>query len=131
MQLYTMMVTIEVMNGKRNGYNSRENWQDEQPETVGEASIRTHHGFYVARYEAGVPEDAPFYASENSDKYVGIPEKNEDNVGYKEEGRNVDDYVPVSKKGKQAWGYISKKNAEIVAGNMIDNAYVKSYLIDS
>ncbi len=111
-------------------YYNNKIWYDAQPHTIGKKSIEKYHGFYVARYEAGVPENAPFYASKDGGAYKGIPKINEDNI-FLEEGRNVDDYVPVSKKGNQVWNYISQKNAIKVAKNMVNNSDVQSYLMDS
>ncbi len=102
-------------------------WYDGQPHTIGMNSIKTHHGFYVARYEAGVPEEAEFYVSEDM---TG------DDLTYKDAtDKNATDKIetlaPVSKKENQVWNFISQTNAKIVAGNMVDNSDVKSYLIDS
>ncbi len=103
-------------------------WYDKQPHTIGMESIKQYHGFYVARYEAGVPKDADFYASKEGDiYYTGEPLEDSGNTIVK----NTDKYIPVSKKGNQVWNYISQKNAKTVAENMVNNSNVKSYLIDS
>lgn len=93
-------------------------WTDEQT-AIGEESIEKYRGFYVARYEAGIPEEATdIYASKNGDLY---------NIN-----RNITNYTPVSKKGMQAWNLISQSNAKTLAEKMVsDNYSAQSYLIDS
>ena len=106
-------------------YYSGGEWYDSQPHTIGKESIIKYGGFYVARYEAGVPEEASFYVSEKSSTLTN----------QKGEAKNATDKIktlsPVSKKGNQAWNFISQTNAVTVAGNMVDNSDVKSYLMDS
>ncbi len=102
-------------------------WYDYQPHNEGKTSVEKYGGFYVARYEAGVPSGAPFYASKQGDVYY-TDEKTGDNT---DKTKDTDKYVPVSKKGQQAWNFISQTNAKKVAEKMIDNENVKSYLIDS
>jgi hypothetical protein len=83
------------------------------------ASVEANGGFYVARYEAGIPEEMTgIYA-------------NTDGASYVTSGRNVDTYTPVSKKGVQAWNFISQTKAKSVAQKMVSNDTVQSYLIDS
>ena len=104
-------------------------------------SIAKYGGFYVARFEAGVPSDAPFYIPNTSEgSYVGVDEiKNvstkEDNInarGANSETETVQYLKPLSKKGVQAWNFISQTNAVKVSENMYkDNDTVDSYLIDS
>ena len=79
-------------------------------------SIKTNKGFYVARYEAGIPENAPFYASKDGDEYKLYAEK------------NTSKYTPVSKKGYPAWNYINQRKAKTISENMYSGM---SYLIDS
>ena len=101
------------------GYSDK-TWTDTQATTTGLESIKQNGGFYIARYEAGIPENA-------TDIYV-----NTDGGTYtKNERKNVTTYVPVSKKNVQAWNFISQINSKIVAENMITNSTVKSYLVDS
>ena len=102
-------------------------WYDYQPHHEGKACVEKYGGFYVARYEAGVPSNAPFYASKQGDIYYK-DEKEGENIN---KTKNTDKYTPVSKKGQQAWNYISQTNAKKVAEKMVDNKNVKSYLIDS
>ena len=86
------------------------------------ASVDTYKGFYVARYEAGIPEDMTgIYA-------------NTDGATYNRD-RNSEEalkYTPVSKKGVQAWNCISQISAKSVAKKMVtNNQTAQSYLIDS
>ena len=102
-------------------------WYDAQPHNEGMKSVKTYGGFYVARYEAGVPENAPFYASKQGDTYV----MGSITIGLKNNGKDISEYIPVSKKGQQVWNCISQTNAKTVSEKMVDNKSVKSYLIDS
>ena len=103
-------------------YTNYSDWTDETGEG-NKASVEKYGGFYVARYEAGVPSDAPFYV-------------NEDGVTYYTSGtnpsKNVNTYTPVSKANNQSWNFIDQENAITVSENMYaDNNNVKSQLIDS
>ena len=92
-------------------------WSDDGGKT---SSVDTYGGFYIARYEAGVPSNAPFYANTNGAKYETSSKK------------NTDQYIPVSKKNNQSWNYISQVNAKTVSSNMYkDSKVVTSQLVDS
>ena len=93
-------------------------WKDDGGNAT---SVSTYGGFYIARFEAGVPSDATeFYASSNGDKYETSGKK------------NTDKYIPVSKKNNQSWNYISQVNAKTVSANMYKNSTsVTSQLVDS
>ena len=81
-------------------------------------SVQKYGGFYVARFEAGVPENAGFYANSNGDSY--------------QINKNDTKLKPVSKKNNQCWNYINQFNAKIVSQNMYENSSaVSSQLIDS
>ncbi len=112
------------------GYTDK-TWTDSQTQ-IGETSIEKNGGFYVARYEAGVPSNAPFYASKDGDTYYyanGADINAKTNDG---NGKNTKDYKPVSKKENQVWNCISQLNAKKVSEKMYEsNTTVKSYLIDS
>ncbi len=97
-------------------------WSDDGMYNTGLESIKKLEtagystGFYVARYEAGIPE-------EMTEAYV-----NTDGGAYTQaEKKNNSNYTPVSKKGVQAWNYISQANAKIVSQKMVPG---KSYLIN-
>ena len=106
-------------------YKGKTGWHNpsEQIATAKE-SISKYGGFYIARYEAGVPENANFYVASNSTSDKAY--KRENNM------RDVNTYKPVSKKGNQVWNLISQINAKEVSENMYKNSNsVNSYLIDS
>ena len=103
------------------GYTGK-TWNDDEMYNIGLESIKKLEtagystGFYVARYEAGIPE-------EMTEAYV-----NTDGGAYtRAEKKNNTDYTPVSKKGVQAWNCISQTNAKIVSKKMVPG---KSYLIN-
>ena len=103
-------------------YNNYSDWTDETGEG-NKASVEKYGGFYVARYEAGVPSDAPFYANTaGATYYTADTTPSKDDTNYK----------PVSKSNNQSWNYISQKNAITVSENMYAGSNsVKSQLIDS
>ena len=93
---------------------------DKTVKEIKSKSIEDNHGFYVARYEAGIPENALFYASKEGDAYKINTEK------------NTNKYTPVSKKGYPAWNFINQTNAvEVSKAMYANNTTVDSYLIDS
>ena len=127
--------TLYTENGVDNTTISQitESWENKQTE-VAEESIRKYGGFYIARYEAGIPSTATFYTALNSAT-----------LEYKKDGgirgattkaglESVQSLAPVSKKGVQAWNYITQPNAKIVAENMYkassEETSVGSYLVD-
>ncbi len=98
-------------------YRSYNSWTDAGPN---EESVKKYGGFYIARYEAGVPSTATFYvaASQTGDKTFS-------------KDKNVNNLKPVSKKGVQAWNYISQINAKTVSTAMYaGNGSVTSQLVD-
>ena len=101
-------------------------------------SIEKYGGFYVARFEAGIPSNATFYVSNTSGgNYVGIDGENVVNKDSNARGADskngeIKDLKSVSKRGVQAWNFITQTNAKTVSENMYeDNNTVDSYLIDS
>ncbi len=117
--------------------------------TVGSTSIGTYGGFYIARYEAGIPEEADFHISKTENNYVNTQnetptirwtsETDINGRGAVADTGSIKKLKPVSKQGIQAWNYITQPNAKMVAENMYKegkdsagNAVgVKSYLVDS
>ena len=86
------------------------------------ASVQKYGGFYVARYEAGVPNEE-FYSTTNNAEYVTNAKKN---------SNDVLSLSPVSKKNTFSWNYISQEKAVTVSENMYkESESVKSQLIDS
>lgn len=93
-----------------------DDWEDNDRNSQ---SVATYGGFYIARYEAGIPISADFYPTNNDMQYDDATKKNTTSV------------IPVSKKGV-SWSCISQKNAEIVSENMYkDSESVTSSLVDS
>ncbi len=97
-------------------------WSDDEMYNKGLKSITDlgtagySTGFYVARYEAGIPEEMTgAYVNTDGGAYTQAEKKNNAN------------YTPVSKKGVQAWNRISQTNAKIVSQKMVPG---KSYLIN-
>ena len=131
----------KISSGK--GWKYNENYEDKEwssPENqinVAKKSIKKYGGFYIARYEAGVPSNAIFYVPNIGGNYVGMdgktipsfpgnPRSIDSNINEKE------NLIPISKQGVQAWNWITQPNAKIVSENMYkDNNTVDSYLIDS
>ena len=74
------------------------------------ADVVKYGGFYIGRYEAGVPE--------NQSSIDGKSNSTSDVKG-----------VPVSKKDATVWSNISYPNAKANAENMISNEYVQTGLI--
>ena len=107
---------------KQHQYKEYSDWIDTTGE-ANKASVEKYGGFFVARYEAGIPSNAPFYANEDGATYY----TSETNLS-----KNVDTYKPVSKANNQSWNYISQQNAVTVSQKMYEgNSSVKSQLIDS
>jgi len=81
-------------------------------------SVRENGGFYVARFEAGIPNTASFYPdAQNS---------------YKTTEKDVDTIAPVSKAGRPSWNWIGQAKAKTVSTKMYaGNNTVESRLIDS
>ena len=95
-------------------------WKDDNSNAQ---SVDLHGGFYVARYEAGVPSGANFYANTAGATYY---------TSSTTPSKNVTSYTPVSKAEVQSWNYISQENAKVVSSNMYSgNGAVNSQLIDS
>ena len=95
-------------------YRNYDDWENPDTESKSK-SVNKYKGFYVARYEAGVPSNAPFYANSAGKDYLK---------------KDTMDYKPVSKKNNQSWNYIRQSSAKIVSEKMYDKNSIKSYLID-
>ncbi len=128
-----------------------DNWKNENQITVGSTSIEKYGGFYIARYEAGVPEDASFHIKDIGAENNYVDTKGEkltieysDNTtthgrGSVADTAEISSLKPVSKQGVQAWNYITQPNSKMVAENMYkggkdskgNEVGVRSYLVDS
>ena len=74
------------------------------------ADVVKYGGFYIGRYEAGVPE-------------------NQSSIDGKSYSTSNVEGTPVSKKGAIVWTYIDYTNSKANAENMISNEYVQTGLI--
>ena len=74
------------------------------------ADVVKYGGFYIGRYEAGVPE-------------------NQSSIDGKSESTSNVKGVPVSKKDAIVWTYIDNTNAKASAESMISNEYVQTGLL--
>ena len=103
-----------------------EYWKDEEELETRKASVEKYKGFYVARYEAGVPESINY--NENT-KYTDKAKAENRNKKAEEVTK---ENLPASRKGLQAWNYVSQTNAKDLSENMYaDSTSVTSRLIDS
>lgn len=101
-------------------------------------SVKKYGGFYIARFEAGVPKNASFYANNNS---IYSTNKNpteeqilnvEDDYNKLTEKEIEKKLIPVSKRNNQCWNFITQESAEKVSKSMYyNNKTVTSSLIDS
>ncbi len=110
-------------------YRKYSDWKDDEiDETANKKSVEENKGFYIARYEAGVPSNADFYVDEStSDK--SYKDANSKDTTKTKTGENL---KPVSKAGNQCWSLISQINAKEVSGRMYsgDTYGVRSQLVD-
>ncbi len=110
-------------------YRKYSDWKDDEvDETENKKSVQNNGGFYIARYEAGVPSNADFYVDEStSDK--SYKDANSKDTTQTKNGENL---KPVSKAGNQCWNLISQINAKEVSGKMYsgDSYGVRSQLVD-
>ena len=108
--------------GKQYYYTSVQNnnvpegtWSDNCGNTE---SVKKYGGFYIARYEAGLP--TTFYENKDGAVYV------------RDEKKNTASEIPVSKKNTPSWNFISQQNAVEVSKNMYkESTIVSSSLVDS
>ena len=120
-------------------------WATKQIED-GQTSVENYGGFYIARYEAGIPENASFYFKNDNIKDGNNYVDTENKVftvpwtakvttygrGSVADTGSIKELKPVSKQGMQAWNYITQPNSKMVAENMYkDSNSVGSYLVDS
>ncbi len=113
------------------------NWSDWKEEGGNAESVKENGGFYVARYEAGVPDNASFSVNNESNKETMTYYTSSSTNGNKSKNvttENGTKLKPVSKQGMQAWNYISQEHAVEVSKNMYSGAEssydVTSQLID-
>ena len=96
-------------------------WKDDGGKTP---SVEKYGGFYIARYEAGLPENENLWAKKDGATYGWTNASNKD--------RNTTSMKPVSKKNNASWNRISQKNAVTVSEKMYEGSKtVTSSLVDS
>ena len=118
------MTTIKTRIKSKYTTMNTENWENDQPK-VAKESLEKYKGFYVARFEAGVPSGASFYTNS-----AGV--YTQEGRGSETETDSIKTLKPVSKKGVQAWNLITQPNAKMVAENMYSDKYsASSYLMDN
>ena len=101
-------------------------WKDDGGNTP---SVEKYGGFYIARYEAGLPENNSLWAKKDGATYGWT---NGQPAGNLSGNRNVDTWAPVSKKNNASWNRISQKNAVAVSKKMYAGSEtVTSSLVDS
>ena len=142
----TAKSTADTGNGNWKTYNYRK-YSDWTDDGGNEASVTKYGGFYIARYEAGIPKEAPFYNDTegsiywqmhyNTDVtstygYNSLTQDNGTNYANTYKNKNVTTYIPVSKKNTPSWNYISQTSAKTVSTNMYGtDKSVTSSLVDS
>ena len=107
------------------GYTATSEWRDAGGNTD---SVSKYQGFYIARYEAGLPEDKTLW-TKNGGTYGWT---NGEAAGSLKGNRNTTAMIPVSKKNNASWNGISQKNALTVSQKMYEGSQtVTSSLVDS
>ena len=74
------------------------------------ADVKKYGGFYIGRYEAGIPD-------------------NQTTIDGKSSSTSNVEGIPVSKKGATVWGSIDYTNAKVSAEKMINSEYVQTGLL--
>ena len=109
---------------------------------VNAQSVAKNKGFYVGRYEAGIPKEATFYSENKEGSTYWQQEHQNDDLGKNSltvvsyadtyQIKNVTTYKPVSKKNTPSWNWISQANAKEISSKMYgEEKGVTSQLIDS
>ena len=123
------------------GYEATTKWNDDGGN---DQSVAKYGGFYVARYEAGLPENSELWGKKDGAIYgwtngqaAGSTSGNRNEKDRKQISE-FDDMIPVSKKNNASWNRISQVNAKIVSQKMYGGTKtvkgsetVTSSLIDS
>ena len=132
-------------------YRKWNDWTDLEDRDKKNASVSLYGGFYIGRYEAGIPSNAAFYNDKDGSTYWqahynrDVSEDYGDNTNkpdasktyvdtYKSKNvttQNGENLLPVSKKNTPSWNYISQSNAKTLSENMYSGSKtVTSYLVD-
>ena len=102
-----------------------ENWENDQT-GVAKTSLEKYKGFFVARFEAGIPKEAISIYTETAGTYII------EGRGNSTETSSISSLRPISQKKVQVWNFITQPNAKMISENMYkdDTREVNSYLID-
>ena len=110
------------------GYTATSEWKDDGGNTE---SVAKYGGFYIARFEAGLPESSNLWERKDGAVY-GWTNGEEAGSLNGNRNENISKMIPVSKKNNASWNRISQKNAVVVSKEMYeDSKTVTSSLIDS
>ena len=94
-------------------------------------SVKKYKGFYIARYEAGLPTDENLWEWKNNAIYGWTNNQSAGSLNG-ERNTNIDTMVPVSKKNNASWNRVSQQNAKILSEKMYAGSLtVTSSLVDS
>ncbi len=103
--------------------NFANNWKDEATEdenAYGNKSVKTYGGFYIGRYEAGLPEKWQPDLTQDKPIYKSTIERN-----------NTGDEKPISKANTFSWNFISQDHAKSASEKMYEGSEsVDSKLVD-
>ncbi len=107
-------------------YRQYQYWEDDKAKAYGEKSVTTYGGFWIGRYEAGIPEDAKFYPEGDNGEYIS--DATTKNVSKESDTK----LKPVSKAGYFSWNFIGQSTASTVSEQMYEGRDdIESHLIDS
>ncbi len=107
-------------------YTEYDDWTDTYGDTV---SVNKYGGFYIGRYEAGIPSTASFYETADNGNYLRTTSLNSGRDVTEENGKTL---KPVSRKNNPSWNDITQEHAREVSGKMYEGSEsVTSQLIDS
>ena len=118
----------KVPDGYKNEKTEIVDWKDDGGDL---GSVKKYKGFYIARYEAGLPADENLWSWQNDAKYGWTNGKNPgDTAG--ERNSNISKMTPVSKKNNASWNRVSQVNAITLSEKMYaGSSVVTSKLVDS
>ena len=118
----------KVPDGYKNEKTEIVDWKDDGGDLD---SVKKYKGFYIARYEAGLPADENLWSWQNDAKYGWTNGKNPgDTAG--ERNSNISKMTPVSKKNNASWNRVSQVNAITLSEKMYaGSSVVTSKLVDS
>ena len=118
----------EVPGGYKNATSKIVDWKDEGGNLE---SVTKYKGFYIARYEAGLPADEKLWSWQNGATYGWTNNKNPGDLEG-ERNSNISEMTPVSKKNNASWNRVSQESAVTLSKKMYEgSSVVTSSLVDS